>query len=47
MPDEVDLDDLFERIHLIARLDAAEKDYEDGRFVSDEEIERDMLSWFE
>jgi hypothetical protein len=45
MPDEIDPDELMYRIFVLRKLQAAENDYEQGRFVSHEEFVRRSNAW--
>lgn len=46
LPDEVDIDELIYRLYLMQKLEAAEEDVSEGRFVSHEEVVKETSKWF-
>ena len=45
MPDEVDVEELIYRLHLLEKLAAAEADIAAGRTLSAEEVKAQTASW--
>ncbi|MBI4683312.1 MAG: hypothetical protein HY757_09470 [Nitrospirae bacterium] len=46
LPDEVDIDEVIYRLYLRQQLEAAEKDVQEGRLVSHEEVVKETSAWF-
>lgn len=44
-PDEVDVDALTERLYLLQKIDAAEKEIAAGKGVPHEEVRRRLAKW--
>jgi hypothetical protein len=42
MPDEVDVDALLKRLYVLGKLEIAEKQFAEGKVISQEEIEREF-----
>jgi predicted transcriptional regulator len=47
LPEEVDVDEVMYRLYLRQKLEAAEKDVQEGRLVSHEEVIKETSKWFE
>jgi len=47
LPEEVDVDEVMYRLYLRQKLEAAEKDVQEGRLVSHEEVVKETSKWFE
>ena len=47
LPDEVDLDALIERLHLLRRLEIAEEEIAEGKLLEHDEVKRRFASWLE
>ncbi len=47
LPDEIDIDEVIYRLYLRQKLEAAEKDVQEGRLVSHEEVLKETSKWFE
>ena len=45
MPEEIDADELIERIYLLKVLEAAEDDVREGRIIPHEELVRRSEEW--
>ena len=45
LPDEVDVDSLTERLYLLQKIDAAEKEISAGQGIPHEEVRRSLAKW--
>ena len=45
MPDEIDIDDLFDALYLMHKIAKAEADVEAGNLIPDVEVERLIRQW--
>ncbi len=45
LPDEVDVDSLTERLYLLQKIDAAEKEISAGQGILHEEVRRRLAKW--
>ena len=45
LPDEVDVDALTERLYLLQKIDAAEKEIAAGKGIPHEEVRRRLAKW--
>lgn len=46
LPNEFTMDDLFERMSFIESVEQGLKDSEDGKVVTEEELDKEMSEWF-
>ncbi len=46
LPEEIDVDDMIYRLYLRQKLETAEKDIEEGRVISHEDVMRETSKWF-
>lgn len=46
LPEEVDIDEIMYRLYLRQKLEAAEKDVQEGRVISHEEVVKETSKWF-
>ena len=46
LPEEIDIDELMYRLYLRQKLEAAERDVQEGRLVSHEDIVKETSEWF-
>lgn len=46
LPDEVDIDEIIYRLYLMQKLESAERDVQEGRVVSHEEVVKETSKWF-
>jgi hypothetical protein len=46
LPEEVDIDEIMYRLYLRQKLEAAEKDVQEGRVISPEEVIKETSKWF-
>jgi hypothetical protein len=44
-PDDVDVDELMEKIYLLRKIELAEKQFSEGDVFTHEEVEEQMKSW--
>ncbi|SFB18456.1 hypothetical protein [Algoriphagus aquimarinus] len=47
LPEEFSLDDLVEHLILVQKLESGLKDSEEGKVISDEELDQEVNKWFE
>jgi len=47
LPDDIDLDELIYRLYLKKKIELAEKDVEEGRTISHENVVMETEKWFE
>ena len=47
LPDDIDLDELIYRLYLKKKIELAEKDVEEGRTISNENVVMETEKWFE
>lgn len=47
LPEEFSLDDLVEHLILVQKLEKGIKDSEEGKVISDEELDQEVNKWFE
>jgi hypothetical protein len=47
LPQQVDVDELIERLYLLKRLELAEEELAAGKVVDHEEVERRFAPWLE
>lgn len=45
MPETMDVDKLFDKILLMAKIQQARKQIEDGKFLSEEDMDKEIDSW--
>ncbi|RVU01774.1 hypothetical protein EOD41_07395 [Mucilaginibacter limnophilus] len=45
MPDNVDVEEVFDRILLMAKIQQARKQIEEGNFLSEEDMDKEIDSW--
>ncbi|OGW53041.1 MAG: hypothetical protein A2Y81_09785 [Nitrospirae bacterium RBG_13_43_8] len=46
LPEEVDIDEIIYRLYLRQKLEAAEKDVQEGRVIPHEEVIKETSKWF-
>jgi hypothetical protein len=46
LPDELDIDEIMYRLYVRQKLETAEKDVQQGRIISHEEVVRETSKWF-
>jgi hypothetical protein len=46
LPEEIDVDDMIYRLYLRQKLETAEKDIEEGKVISHEDVKRETSKWF-
>jgi predicted transcriptional regulator len=46
LPDEFTLDDLVEQLILIQKIEKGLKDSEEGKVISEEELDNEIEKWF-
>ncbi|MCK4763096.1 MAG: hypothetical protein KAW12_12950 [Candidatus Aminicenantes bacterium] len=46
LPEEIDIDDMMYRLYLRQKLEAAEKDIEEGRVISHQDVIKETDNWF-
>lgn len=47
LPEEFSLDDLVEHLILVQKLESGLKDSEEGKVISEEELDQELNKWFE
>ncbi|MEB2781049.1 hypothetical protein U3A58_11655 [Algoriphagus sp. C2-6-M1] len=47
LPEEFSLDDLIEHLILVQKLESGLKDSEEGKVISEEELDQEVNKWFE
>ncbi len=47
LPDEFSLDDLVEHLILVQKLESGLKDSDEGKVISEEELDEKIAKWFE
>lgn len=47
LPEELEIDEIMYRLYLRQKLDSAEKDVQEGRLLSHEEVVKETSKWFE
>ncbi|WP_339868812.1 hypothetical protein [uncultured Algoriphagus sp.] len=47
LPEEFSLDDLVEHLILVQKLETGLKDSEEGKVISEEELDQEVNKWFE
>ena len=47
MPDESTIDDIIERLHFIAQVDAGIRDADEGRILTNEEVKKRVVKWLQ
>ena len=47
LPEEFSLDDLVEHLILVQKLESGLKDSEEGKVISEEELDQEVNKWFE
>lgn len=45
MPDESTIDDIIERLHFIAQVEAGIRDANEGRTLTHEEVKQQVVKW--
>jgi len=45
LPDQVDLDEVMYRLYLLQKLEAGEKDVQEGRLLSHEQVVQESAKW--
>jgi predicted transcriptional regulator len=46
LPEEVELEEVLFRLALRQKLDAAEEDIQEGRLLSEQEVDAEIAGWF-
>ncbi len=46
LPEQVEIDEVFYRLYLREKLDAAEEDIREGRLVAHEDVVAETAKWF-
>jgi len=46
LPEQIDIEGIMYRLYILEKLNAAEKDVEVNRLLSEEEVEQEMFKWF-
>jgi len=47
LPEEVDVDELIEKLYLLRRLEVAEEELADGKVLDQEAVEQRFAQWLE
>lgn len=47
MPDESTIDDIIERLHFIAQVEAGIRDADEGRVLTHEEVKKRVVKWLQ
>ncbi|WP_192348265.1 hypothetical protein [Algoriphagus sp. Y33] len=47
LPEKFSLDDLVEHLILVQKLESGLKDSEEGKVISEEELDQEVNKWFE
>jgi hypothetical protein len=47
LPEEVDVDELIEKLYLLRRLEVAEEELTDGKVLDQEAVEQRFAQWLE
>lgn len=47
LPEEFSLDDLIEHLILVQKLESGLKDSDEGKVISEEELDQEVNKWFE
>lgn len=47
MPDESTIDDIIERLHFIAQVEAGIRDADEGRILTHEEVKKRVVKWLQ
>ncbi len=45
MPAESTIDDIFERLHFIAQVEAGIRDADDGRILTHDDVKKRVVNW--
>ncbi len=46
MPNEFTIDELIEKLIIVDKINLGLKDLEDGKILSEDEMDKEMQSWF-
>ncbi|OGC01332.1 hypothetical protein A2V82_10885 [candidate division KSB1 bacterium RBG_16_48_16] len=46
LPDQVDIDEVMYRLYLMQKLEAGERDVQEGRLISHDQVVQETASWF-
>jgi len=46
LPEQIDIEDIMYRLYMLEKLNVAEKDVEENRLLSEEEVEQETSKWF-
>jgi len=46
LPDQIDIEEIMYRLYMLEKLNAAEKDIEQNRLLSEDEVEQETSKWF-